>query len=189
MEVVGRRLAGKSPSIRMVHLPQGLKEKWDLADEIPDNLSPAQLIADAKEFTPNEEPESSDAAEAGASLDLSEMPHADALLKIAETASLFHDEADRKAFADIMVNGHRETWATDSRGFEYWLKGQFYERTGKAARNDAFQQAVATIDAKATYEGSRRQIFTRIGPMQERFISISRTTNGALSKSIPKGGG
>jgi hypothetical protein len=44
---------------------------------------------------------------------------AEILLDIATAAQLFH-AADGTEFADIIVNGHRETWPIRSNGFKRW---------------------------------------------------------------------
>ena len=54
---------------------------------------------------------------------------ADILIELAQSAELFHS-ADGKAFADIVINGHRETWPVRTKGFRRWLARQFFEATG-----------------------------------------------------------
>ena len=54
---------------------------------------------------------------------------ADILTDLAGTAELFHT-ADGTAFADLYINGHRETWPVRTMGFKRWLAWQFYETTG-----------------------------------------------------------
>src|SRR4051794_40518956 len=50
---------------------------------------------------------------------------ADLLIKLADDATLYHT-ADGTAFADIDVNGHRETLAVRHRGFKRWLAKRYY---------------------------------------------------------------
>ena len=45
---------------------------------------------------------------------------ADILIDLAEAADLFHS-ADGTAFADLDINGHRETWPVRTKGFKRWL--------------------------------------------------------------------
>jgi hypothetical protein len=56
---------------------------------------------------------------------------ADILVALAEAADLFCTP-DEVAYADIEVNGHRETWPVQSRGFRRWLKRLFFEEHGGA---------------------------------------------------------
>ena len=45
---------------------------------------------------------------------------ADILIELAETAELFH-APDGTGFADLVINGHRETWPIRAKGFRRWL--------------------------------------------------------------------
>ena len=56
---------------------------------------------------------------------------ADILIDLAQTAELFH-APDGTGFADLDVNGHRETWPIRSKGFRRWLARCFLRR--RAAR-------------------------------------------------------
>ena len=51
---------------------------------------------------------------------------ADILIDLAGIAELFH-APDGTAFADLDINGHRETWPVRTKGFKRWLARQFYE--------------------------------------------------------------
>jgi hypothetical protein len=49
--------------------------------------------------------------------------------------ALFDDllhTATGTAFADLLVNGHRETWPIRSKRFRAWLRRRYYEETGAA---------------------------------------------------------
>jgi hypothetical protein len=65
-----------------------------------------------------------------------EPSQADVLIELAQTAELFHDP-DGKAFADLEVNGHRETWPVRSNGFKLWLARRYYEKTAGAVSGGA----------------------------------------------------
>jgi hypothetical protein len=54
---------------------------------------------------------------------------ADFLINLAETAELFHTP-DGTGFADLEINGHRETWPIQGRSFRRWLARRFFEATG-----------------------------------------------------------
>lgn len=74
---------------------------------------------------------------------------------------LFHTP-DGKEFADIPVDGHRETWSLVSRGFRRWLKRKFYEETGGAPNSDAMSTAMGVIEAKAHYDGAEHAVHLRV---------------------------
>ena len=57
---------------------------------------------------------------------------ADILIDLAGGAELFH-APDGTAFADLDINGHRETWPVRSKGFKRWLARQYVEATQDAA--------------------------------------------------------
>src|SRR5271157_4073715 len=44
-------------------------------------------------------------------------------------AELFHTP-DGAAFADLMIDAHRETWPVRSTRFRSWLRRKYYEATG-----------------------------------------------------------
>jgi hypothetical protein len=53
---------------------------------------------------------------------------ANILIDLAQAAELFHTP-DGTAFADLDIDGHRETWPVRSKGFRRWLARQFFEAT------------------------------------------------------------
>ena len=63
---------------------------------------------------------------------------ADILVSLAADADLFH-AADGTSYADLEINGHRESWPIRSKGFKRWLARQFFEATGGAPNSDALQ--------------------------------------------------
>jgi hypothetical protein len=87
---------------------------------------------------------------------------ADILIGLAAEGDLFH-EADGTGYADLQVNGHRETRAIRNKGFKRWLAQRFFEETGGAASSDALQSALNVIEAKAHFDGPERPVFIRIG--------------------------
>lgn len=56
---------------------------------------------------------------------------ADILLRLSQAADLFH-AADGTCFADLDINGHRETWPIRSKGFSRWLARSYYGETQSA---------------------------------------------------------
>jgi hypothetical protein len=71
---------------------------------------------------------------------------ADLLIELAQEAELFHS-SDTMAFADLQVNGHRETWPVRTKGLRRWLARRFYEATGGAPNSEALQSALNVIEA------------------------------------------
>ena len=87
---------------------------------------------------------------------------------MAQETELFHSP-DSTAFADIQVNGHRETWPVRNKGFRRWLARRFYEETGGAPNSEALQSALNVIEAKAHFDGPEREVHLRIGSPPVRF--------------------
>ena len=56
------------------------------------------------------------------------MNSTDVLLNIATAAGLFHAR-DGTGFADLIIDGHRETWPLRGKRFQTWLRQHYYERT------------------------------------------------------------
>src|SRR5262249_59654318 len=82
---------------------------------------------------------------------------------LATAATLFRTPApDCDAFADIVINGHRETHRIRSQGFRLWLRHQYFRKTKAGVNSDALQVAIETIAAKAMVEGDEYEVHCRI---------------------------
>ena len=55
------------------------------------------------------------------------------LIGLAQSAQLFHTP-DGAGFADLDINGHRETWPICSKGFRWWLDRRFFEEHGRCGK-------------------------------------------------------
>jgi hypothetical protein len=87
---------------------------------------------------------------------------ADILIDLAQTAGLFHSP-DGTGFADLDINGHRETWPIRAKGFRRWLARRFFEATQGAPSSEALQSALNVIEAKAHFDGPERAVHVRVG--------------------------
>jgi hypothetical protein len=89
--------------------------------------------------------------------------HSQTLIDIAtgDGVELYHSP-DGTAYADILVNGHRETWPTRSSGFKGWLRRAYYEETGGAPNSNAMLTAMGIIDARAQFDGVTRHVYLRV---------------------------
>jgi hypothetical protein len=92
---------------------------------------------------------------------------ADILIDLAQTAELFH-APDGTGFADLDINGHRETWPIRAKGFRRWLARRFFEATGGAPSSEALQSALNVIEAKAHFDAPERTVHVRIGGFDGR---------------------
>ncbi|KXG78872.1 hypothetical protein AN618_02100 [Fervidicola ferrireducens] len=85
-------------------------------------------------------------------------------LALAAGVELFHDPQG-KAYATIPINGHKETCPITSRGsgpFRSWLRRLFFEKYGKPPGNQALQDAIGVLEAKAQFDGPEHSTNIRI---------------------------
>jgi hypothetical protein len=83
------------------------------------------------------------------------------LIDTALCEELFHTAAGT-AFADIVVDGHRETWPIRSKRFRAWLRRRYYEATGGAASAAEIRSALDLLEARAQFDGPQRAVHVRI---------------------------
>ncbi len=83
------------------------------------------------------------------------------LTQIAACEQLFHTAAGT-AFADLLVDGHRETWPIRSQRFRTWLRRRHYEATRTAASAAAINSALDLFEAQAQFEGPECPVHVRL---------------------------
>jgi hypothetical protein len=88
-------------------------------------------------------------------------------MDLAQSAELFH-APDGTGFADLDINGHRETWPIRAKGFRRWLARCFFEATQGAPSSEALQSALNVIEAKAHFDAPERVVHIRVGGLDER---------------------
>src|SRR5215831_18892233 len=92
---------------------------------------------------------------------------ADMLIGLAQSAELFHSP-DGIGFADLDIDGHRETWPIRSKGFRRWLARRFYAATQGAPSSEALASALNVIEAKAHFDAPEREVYVRVGGLDGR---------------------
>ena len=143
--------AGASSAL-IVQLPEGLPVGWDLADSVPEGVDVEKLLADAMPAISGEGDPEADEKGAGQGHSLSS---GDRLLQWAsELIELFCD--GEEAYADVRIDGHRETLPVRSRGFNRWLRKLYRDETGRGAPQEALTHAVENLDAEAPRAVQRR---------------------------------
>jgi hypothetical protein len=75
--------------------------------------------------------------------------------------ALFHTPAGI-AFADLMVDGHRETWPIRSKRFRTWLRRRYYQKTGSALSAPAISSALDMLEAQAQFDAPERSVHVRV---------------------------
>jgi hypothetical protein len=83
------------------------------------------------------------------------------VLNMPVSGELFHT-ATGTAFADLLVNGQRETWPIRSKRFRAWLRRRYYQETGGALSAEAIRSALDLLEARAQFDGPERAIHVRV---------------------------
>jgi hypothetical protein len=83
------------------------------------------------------------------------------LIDIARSEDLFHT-AIGTAFADVMIDGHRETWPVRSKRFRSFLRRSYYQATGQAASVTEIRSTLELLEARAQFDGPERAVHVRI---------------------------
>jgi hypothetical protein len=105
---------------------------------------------------------------------------ADILIDLAQTAELFH-ALDETGFADLDINGHRETWPIRTKGFRRWLARRFFDATQGAPSSEALQSALNVIEARAHFDARERVVHVRVGGLDERlYLDLGDATSRAV---------
>jgi hypothetical protein len=82
------------------------------------------------------------------------------LVDMALYEELFHTAAGT-AFADLLINGHRETWPIRSKRFRGWLRRRYYQATGGAASPAEIRSTLDLLEARAQFDGPERAVHVR----------------------------
>jgi hypothetical protein len=83
------------------------------------------------------------------------------LTQIGARSELFHT-ATGTAFADLVIDGHRETWPIRSKRFRGWLRRRYYETTGSALSGQAISSELDLLEARAQFDAPERCVHARI---------------------------
>jgi hypothetical protein len=90
-------------------------------------------------------------------------------LALEKDIDLYHSRSG-VPFADIVVDGHRETWPINGDGFRLWLRHSFYREVGGAVSGDVIKTALATLESMAIFDGEEREVFLRVAQHDTRIF-------------------
>ena len=107
------------------------------------------------------------------------------LTDLAASAELFHT-ADGTAFADLMIDGHRETWPVRSGRLRSCLRS--YETTDDAPGAGPVSSAINLLKHGRSLTRPGGPFISASGKMTVEFFWILLTTVGALLRSDPTAG-
>ena len=74
---------------------------------------------------------------------------------------VFHT-AGGVAYADLITDGHRETWPIRSKRFRTWVRRCYYHATGAAAGAAVIGSALDLLEARAQFDAPERAVSTRV---------------------------
>jgi hypothetical protein len=89
------------------------------------------------------------------------------LTTLGPSDELFHT-AIGTAYADLQIDGHRETWPIHSKRLQSWLRRRYYQATGDAPSAAVLNAALNLLEARAQFEGPERTVHVRIAEHGER---------------------
>lgn len=84
-------------------------------------------------------------------------------------AAQFWHAPDQTGYATVDVDGHRENWAVESRGFERWLASRIFDITGAAPASQALRDVIRLCDVHAQ-KGPEHQVFRRVARVEDRIF-------------------
>lgn len=106
-------------------------------------------LKSAQEDTSNEEKEERKATQA------------ELLILCSKGAELFHTPAG-DSYATVPVNNHRETHPVKAKGFRRWLVRGYFEQYGRPPGNQALQDALGLLEARAEFDGLEQEVYIRV---------------------------
>ena len=66
------------------------------------------------------------------------------------------------AFADLITEGHRETWPIRSKRFRSWVRRCYYRATGAAPNGTIVTSALDLLEARAQFDAPERAVSMRV---------------------------
>jgi hypothetical protein len=66
------------------------------------------------------------------------------------------------AFADLIIDGHRETWPIRSVRFRAWLRRRHYKATGNVPSAACLNSTLNLLEAQAQFDGPERAVHVRL---------------------------
>jgi hypothetical protein len=66
------------------------------------------------------------------------------------------------AFADVITDGHRETWPIRSKRFRIWVRRCYYHATGAAPGGAVIAAALDLLEARALFDAPERSVSMRV---------------------------
>lgn len=92
----------------------------------------------------------------------------EALARLAASATYFLN-SERDVFADITINGHRETWPLASAQYAQWLMHAFWKDKERIPKDAQLKETMRLVKAHALFSGAdRHEVHLRVAELDER---------------------
>jgi hypothetical protein len=146
----------------IVELPDGLPDKWDLANEFPEGFTVENALARIEAALASETAAPTRDAEPTAERGRSSQ--ATRILELLATVEYeaFLDDAEQ-CFVTFSAGAHHETHLLRSSATKGWLGRLLYDAEGTAPTPNALDQVMLYVEAKARYTRQRQRAFVRLG--------------------------
>ncbi len=86
---------------------------------------------------------------------------AETLIELAGEAELFHTP-DKTAYADIYVDGHRQTWEISGQGFSDWLDHRYFQEMDGVPSLEVRKSAIRHLEGRARFKAPEREVHLRV---------------------------
>jgi ABC-type oligopeptide transport system ATPase subunit len=107
------------------------------------------------------------------------MKEADRLVNLAlESGVALFIGHDGEIYADVLVNGHRETHRVQQRGFAEWLEAMSYRTWRRSVSRQALTDAKSTLEAMARHGEKRveHRVWSRVALLENRvYLDLGRS--------------
>ncbi len=163
---IARSAHGVARRIRVLSL-HDLKQKGDLT-EWREAGGTRERYLELAEAAPDWEPASDHQEEPKNREPRKKANQADALLAIAAREAELFRAPGGVGYADLNIEGHRETWPVRSRTFRRWLARRYFETTRGAPNSEARQSALNIIEAQASFGRVEREVCVRVAACAEK---------------------
>ena len=108
---------------------------------------------------------------------------ADMLMKIieqTENLTFIHDKGNQPYMVVPNDNGGNITLSLQSKQSHRWLKKLYYDQTGSPIPSQSFSEVLATLEAKAIYDGQQCDIFLRLARVGDTIYLNLGDKNGTV---------
>lgn len=174
---VARLAHAVGAQVKIVTLPAGLPDGWDLADPLPNGVTDVDLLrgletaapcvpaleqAPTERKTSNGRPPSTEPEGRARPTEM--------MIELALAACSFCHNASRVPYAVVDRGGYIETWPIASPEFRLWLSSQLYRETGQAPTGAALDTVLDSLKARALFDSPVREVHLRVAKVGAGYV-------------------